>query len=129
MDHFQTSPIIGRSHVLVLEDDHGVRRSLQLLLRGRGFAVKAYASAPALLSDAAVLHAVCLVTDYRLADTDGIAVFQELQARGWRMPAVLMTAFGSDEVAARARDAGFAHVFEKPLKDLALVAALERLTT
>ena len=101
---------------------------MQLLLRGRGFEVKAYANARALLADPAALEAVCLVADYRLAGTDGIAVLQALRARGWQQPAVLMTAFGSEDIAGRARAAGFEEVFEKPLKDLALVAALERLT-
>jgi len=51
-----------------------------------------------------------------------------LRARGWINPAILMTAFGSAELMQRAKAAGFDEVFEKPLKDLALTKALDRLT-
>jgi len=117
-----------RPRILILEDDNGVRRSLQLLLQGRGFDVKAYASARALLADPAAVSAACLVTDYRLADSDGTSVLESLRAGGWDQPAILMTAFGSEEIIARAKAAGFDEVFEKPLRDLALVTMLERLT-
>lgn len=120
--------VVGRPLVVILEDDNGVRRSLQLLLQGRGFAVKAYAHARALIDDAAATGARCLVADFQLGDTDGIAVLESLRARGWRQPAILMTAFGSDKLFEEARKAGFDVVFEKPLKELALTNALERLT-
>ena len=35
----------SRPQVVIVEDDNGVRRSLQLLLQGRGFEVKAFADA------------------------------------------------------------------------------------
>lgn len=118
----------ARPLVVILEDDHGVRRSLQLLLQGRGFNVKAYANARALLDDPFAEAAACLVADYCLGDTDGIAVLKSLRARGWDQPAILMTAFGSAGLAERARAAGFSEIVEKPLKERGLTTLLERLT-
>jgi len=115
--------------VMLLEDDNGVRRSLQMLLQGRGFAVKAYASAAALLSDPKLAETDCLVADYRLGASDGVAVLEALRSGGWNGPAILMSAFGTDELRARAIAAGYSEVFEKPLKDHVLVAALQRLTS
>jgi FixJ family two-component response regulator len=112
--------------VLVLEDDHGVRRSLQLLLQGRGFDVKAYATAEALLADPQAGKAGFMLADYRLSASDGIRVLEALRARGWSGAAILMTAFASDDLAARARSAGFMEVFHKPFRDHALIAALNR---
>ena len=118
-----------RPRIVILEDDDGVRRSLQLLLQGRGFDVKAYANSASLLADPEVLNAACLISDFRLEQIDGITVLQGLRARDWTGPAILMTAFGSAELAARARSAGFAGVIEKPFKNHVLVTVLQRLTT
>jgi len=128
MNNSVATPALSRPLVVILEDDNGVRRSLQLLLQGRGFDVKAYGNARALLDDPTGAAAACLVADYYLGDTDGIAVLEQLRARGWINPAILMTAFGSAELMQRAKAAGFDEVFEKPLKDLALTKALDRLT-
>lgn len=117
-----------RPLILLLEDDNAVRRSLQLLLQGRGFDVKAYAGAAALLADPEARKAGCLLADYRLSTSDGISVLEALRARGQATPAILMTAFGSDEVATRASSAGFAEVLEKPFRDHVLIAALTRAT-
>ena len=73
-------------------------------------------------------RAGCLLADYRLSISDGISVLETLRARGHETPAILMTAFGSDEVAGRARSAGFVEVLEKPFRDHVLMAALSRAT-
>jgi FixJ family two-component response regulator len=110
-----------RPRVLVVEDDPGVRRSLQLLLRGRGFEVRAYASGLALLADPTALSAICLVADYLMPDVDGIKVLVALRDLGWSGEALLITAYPTPELADRALKAGFARVLEKPLIDAALV--------
>jgi FixJ family two-component response regulator len=128
MDSLVKPLVKARHQIVLLEDDNGVRRSLQLLLQGRGFDVKAFGSAEPLLADPEFAEADCLIADYRLAASNGIDVLQSLRQGGWMKPAVLITAFGSAELAARALAAGFSDVFEKPLKDHLLTAALERLT-
>jgi FixJ family two-component response regulator len=128
MNSLVKPPVNARPRVVLLEDDNGVRRSLQLLLQGRGFDVKAYAGAGPLLADPEFAEADCLVADYRLADTNGIAVLQSLRKHGWTKPAVLVTAFSSAEVVADAAAAGFSEIFEKPVKDHVLITALKRLT-
>ena len=114
--------------ILIVEDDPAVRRSLLLLLKGRGFDVVAYPAAAQALADAAACPPACLVTDFRLDDQDGIALHAAMLAGGWRGPAVLISAFGSNELADRARAAGFAAVFDKPLREHALVDTVRRLT-
>lgn len=128
MDESINKPSGSRPRVVILEDDDGVRRSLQLLLQGRGYDVKAYGSSGSLLADPDLDGTACLVADYRLPEVDGITVLERLRARGWSAPAILVTAFGSDDLNMRARSAGFSEVFEKPFKDHALIVALERLT-
>jgi FixJ family two-component response regulator len=118
----------SRLQVLLVEDEHGVRRSLQLLLRGRGLDVRAYASGAALLADPLALSAACLVADYKMPELSGFDVLRGLRDLGWMGQALLITGFYSAELVARARQVGFSGVFEKPLVDSGLVEAVERLT-
>ena len=117
-----------RPRLLLVEDDAAVRRSLQLLLRARGFDVRAYAAGAALLADPLVRDACCMVADYRLEEIDGIELLARLRGNGWAGPALLITGFASADLTARALAQGYALVLEKPFYDHALVDAIARLT-
>ena len=121
-------PAQQRPRLLLVEDDAGVRRSLQLLLRARGFDVRAYAQGESLLADPLAQDACCFVADYRLETTDGITVLSNLRERGWSGPALLITAFLSAELAERALAHGFDRVLEKPFHERELSDAVVGLT-
>lgn len=114
--------------ILIVEDDPGARRSLLLLLKGRGYDAVAYPTAAQALADAAENPPACLVSDYRLEDRDGILLLRTMRGEGWNGPAILISAFGSDQLSQQATMAGFALIFEKPLREHALVDAVRRLT-
>jgi len=116
-----------RPKILLAEDDPGVRRSLQLLLQGRGYDVRSYASGAALLADRTARNAACFVSDYAMPDIDGIALLRELRADGWAGPAVLITAYPSSRLAEQAAIEGFAMIMEKPLLDQLLTDTIARL--
>lgn len=115
-----------QARLLLVEDDPAVRRSLQLLLRGRGFEVRAYASALDLLADPTALSARGLIADFRMPEVDGFGVLEALRGRGWTGAALLITGFADERLAARALAAGFDRVFPKPLVDGAFLDAVER---
>src|SRR3546814_16457148 len=96
-----TSPTGERPRLLLLEDDAGVRRSLQLLFRARGFDVRASAAGAALLADPAACDACCFIADYRLDENDGIEVFCHFMERGGSGTTVLLTAFPSADSTTR----------------------------
>jgi FixJ family two-component response regulator len=116
-----------RSKIAIVEDDPGVRRSLQLLLQGQGFDVRAYVSGEALLRDETTTNPACLIVGYLLNGVDGIELLSTMRQRGWARPAVLVTGVPSSEVWRRAADAGYSMVFEKPLRERSLVGAVSRL--
>lgn len=118
--------ISGRPQVLLVEDDPSVRRSLQLLLEGEGYRVRAFATAAALLADSSLSGSVCLITDYRLGEQDGISLLRNLRQTGWSGPAILMTAFASPAMKERATREGFTQMFDKPFRPHLLVEALGR---
>lgn len=117
-----------RPRILIVEDDTGMRRSMQLLLQGRGYDVRAYAAADTMLLDEHLDTAACLVADYRLGARDGISVLRHLRKRGWMGPAILVTAYSTQALQWSAREAGFELLLEKPFKDNALAQAVTRLT-
>lgn len=116
----------GAYCILISEDDAGVRRSLQLLLRSKGYNVRSYTSAKALLLDAGAHEGDCLVVDFRMPDIDGIAMLSALRDAGWTKPAILITGHYSARLAARALEAGFADVLEKPLGEHVLLRSIAR---
>lgn len=115
-----------RPILLLVEDDDAVRRALQLLLAGRGYQVRSFASAASALADPIALDAAYLVADFMLSESDGVALLGSLRARGWKGHAILVTAFPSTELRRAAAQVGYAAVMEKPLKQQALLALLDR---
>jgi FixJ family two-component response regulator len=114
----------ARPILLLVEDDDGVRRGLQLLLSGQGFEVHAFASARTALADTALQSARYFVADYALADSNGVELITALRARGWPGKAVLITAFSSADLRAAALAAGYAAMLDKPFRDDDLLRAL-----
>jgi two-component system response regulator FixJ len=108
--------------VMVVDDDAGVRDSLRFLLEHEGLAVRTFAAA-ALLLDAALPAAGCVLTDFQMPDIDGLQLQAELQARGSRLPVIVMTGHGDVPVAVRAMKAG---AVEKPFEEGQLLAAVTR---
>lgn len=117
-----------RPTILLVEDEPAVRRSVQLVLQGSGYAVRSYASGAALLADPNASNAAGVVADYRLSDSNGLAVLRSLRAAEFTGWAILITAFPSRELAAQARAEGYAHILIKPLADRVLRDAVADLS-
>ena len=116
-----------RQKIFLIDDEAEVRRSLQLLLEGRGFAVRAFASPQALLADPALLEANCLIADYRMPELNGLELMRELKQRGWSAPALLITAFPSAKLTKEAQELGFTEVVSKPFLDRSFVGIVKRM--
>ncbi len=117
----------GNPKILLVEDDPGVRRALQILLLGCGYDVRSYASSLALLSDMTARDAICLVTDYRMPELDGLALLRALREANWSGRAILITAYRTPELVRQALADGFDMVFDKPLQSKAVTDAVARL--
>jgi len=113
---------------MVVEDDNAVRRSLQLLLRSRGYDVRAYSGAAPALADPLARSARCLIADLVLdhQGADGIALLEQLRNEGWQGPAILISGYLTAEREARARRAGFDKILSKPVAESIVVSELGR---
>ncbi|MFC5755981.1 response regulator transcription factor [Rhizobium sp. GCM10022189] len=112
----------------LVDDEEALRRSLTFLLVSAGFAVRAHSSAKAFLQLLPLSGRSCLVTDLRMADIDGIELLQCLRRFSVDVPAIVITGQGDVATAVRAMKAGAFDFLEKPLKEEALVAAINAAT-
>lgn len=116
-----------RPRVLLVEDDAAVRRSLQILLSGHGYDVRAYPSGAGLARDPEALRAACLVADLVIPDGNAVTLLGELRDAGWNGPAILISGHLTNEWTERALAHGYAAAFAKPIGDAVLTKCLARL--
>lgn len=114
------------ARLLLVEDDAPVRRSLQLLLRGYGYDVRAYGDGRRALADPAAQDAVCLITEHEMASIDGVSLLRALRALGWRGVAILLTAMPASLATPDAGNVGFELVIQKPVDEHSLIEVIRR---
>ena len=113
--------------VVLVDDDAAVRSSLKLLLTGRGHDVDLYAGGQAVLDAKLDDERSCLIVDYLMSDMDGFSLLDRLRKQGWTGPALLITGHFDVKLEDRARKAGYAAMFEKPLRNDDLFNTVTRL--
>lgn len=111
--------------IYVVDDDDAIRRSLSFMLKTSGYAVRLFDGGHEFLKEATDLPAGCVLLDVRMPDIDGMAVQQELRARGVMLPVVIMTGHGDIDMAVAAMKAGASDFIEKPFEKAALIACIE----
>lgn len=109
--------------IMLVDDDPAVRTSLKFALELEGFAVAAFASGEALLSELEVPDQSCLVLDYRLPGLSGLATLALLRDRGINVPAIIITSNPSRAIRQAVADA-HATLIEKPLLCDALTSGI-----
>ncbi len=113
----KAAPIVG-----VVAPDAQLRSSIGRVLARLGAAVRSFGSAREFLADLAVAVPVCVVADSELPDMSGLALLQELRARGLEIPTILLTSAADVSGAVTAMRAGAIDVIEKPYIDRTLAA-------
>ena len=112
--------------VFVVDDDRAVRNGFAFLLEAAGHAAKAYPSATAFLDHYDPSCRGCLVLDVRMPRMTGLELQQELNTRGWHIPAIFITGHGTVPMAIAAMKAGAFDFIEKPFRDDVLLESVER---
>ncbi len=98
--------------ILVIEDEEKQRRVLGLHLSSCGFEVKAAGTAEEGLKHAGDVDLV--LTDLKLPGMDGLAMMEALRAQNSVAPVIVMSAFGTVEVAVQAMKQGAVDFLPKP---------------
>jgi RNA polymerase sigma factor (sigma-70 family) len=116
--------------VFIVDDDSGVRDSLSYLFDSVGYQVETYASGPEFLSACRVDVPACVILDVRMPQMSGLAVQEQLAARGIQIPIIVCSAHPEVPIAVRAMKSGAVDFVMKPFSEHDLLertrAALDR---
>ena len=123
------------ARILLAEDDDEIRRALESLLSFDGYQVYAVENGGELmdylsgwiLGDTDETPADVIITDIRMPGFNGLTILEGLRARGWKLPVIVISAFGDDEIRRRVQNLGGAVFFSKPFEPVDLERAVEEL--
>jgi len=113
--------------LLILDDDPGVLGLLTRVAQAAGFAVSPFTAPAAALAAARHAPPEAALVDLRLPGMDGLEVLRELQRCAPACDVLLMSGYGTIELAVRALKLGARDYLCKPFEMAALVKALETL--
>jgi FixJ family two-component response regulator len=119
-----------RSVVAIVDDDEAVGNAIEVLMRSVGLIAKAFSSGEEFLRSPELSHTGCLVVDFDMPKMSGLDLHYNLSQLGKEIPTVMITAYPSDDIRARALQAGFICYLPKPFDESDLLnciqAALDR---
>src|SRR5512142_2929175 len=115
--------------VLVADDQRDVLEALRLLLKSEGYAIETVTSPPALLRalETHEFDAVLIDLNYTRDTTsgeEGLDLLSRIQAMDSTLPVIVMTAWGSVELAVEAMRRGARDFIQKPWDNARLLATL-----
>jgi len=113
-------------NVFVVDDDSGVRKAIEFVVKSAGLNAKSYPSADAFLNACGSDPSGCLVLDVRMPGMSGLELQEELAARGTEIPIVFVTGHGDVPMCTRALTNGAIDFIEKPFDDERLLQSIRR---
>ncbi|MDF2041286.1 MULTISPECIES: response regulator [unclassified Pantoea] len=112
------------SIVYIVDDDAAVTSALTNLLIADDYTVISFSSADDFLSHALTPLPCCLILDINLPGADGFDVAQSLIDRGYTIPTIFLTGFGTIPVTVRAMKTGAYEFLTKPVEPERILQAV-----
>ncbi|WP_288381494.1 response regulator transcription factor [uncultured Massilia sp.] len=113
----------------IVDDEDVIRDALAWLAQSRGLQARGYSGGQAFLDEVKQPdpEGDCVLLDVRMPDMNGIAVFDQLVARGLlaRLPVIFLTGHGDVPMAVDSLKRGAFDFFEKPFNDNMLMDRVE----
>ncbi|MFU2487446.1 sigma 54-interacting transcriptional regulator [Thauera sp. WH-1] len=108
-------------HLLLVDDDPDLLRLLSMRLKASGYRVSTATSIEAARARLCIEGFDLVLSDVRLPDGDGLALFEEIRRQHPALPVILLTAHGSIPDAVEATSRGVAGYLTKPFDGQALL--------
>jgi FixJ family two-component response regulator len=118
--------LADKSTVFVVDDDAGVRASLQGLLKSAGLNSQSFETAEDFLRAKQLDGPSCLILDVSLPGMNGLDFQEQLTKAGLHIPIVFITAHGDIPMTVRAMKSGAMEFLTKPFDDVALLNAIHQ---
>jgi FixJ family two-component response regulator len=110
--------------VAVIEDDDGLRDSIEFLLRSVEYSTIGFPSAAAFNLAELTNRPDCLIVDVRLPGLSGLELQAQLADAGTDIPIVFVSGYADIPMASRAMKAGAVDFLTKPFRDQDLLDAV-----
>ncbi len=114
------------ARLLVVDDDADLLRLLAMRLQATGYDVATADSVAAARSRLGVERFDLVVSDVRLPDGDGLALFEDIRRQHPALPVILLTAHGTIPDAVEATALGVAGYLTKPFDSQALLQGIRQ---
>lgn len=112
--------------LLLVDDDPSLLKLLGMRLTSEGFSVLTAASGPEALKTLLREKVDLVISDLRMDEMDGMALFSEIQQQQPGMPVIILTAHGSIPDAVWATQQGVFSFLTKPVDRDALYSAIDQ---
>lgn len=109
--------------ICVVDDDEGIRESLDNFLRSVGLRARTFSSAEEFIAYEGEVD--CLITDLNLTGMDGFSLQMVLLQLGHRYPVIVMTAFATPAARSRSLAQSAVAFVTKPLDPENLLLLIE----
>jgi len=116
----------GAPKVFVVDDDAGVRTSIQGLLKSVGLRSEAFATGQEFLRCKRPDTPSCLVLDVRLPGVNGLDFQRQLADSGVHIPIIFITGHGDIPMTVKAMKSGAVEFLTKPFRDQDLLDAIHQ---
>jgi FixJ family two-component response regulator len=115
----------ARPIVAIVDDDNAVGNAIEVLMRSAGLIAKAFSSGEEFLRSPELIRTGCLVVDFNMPKMSGLDLHNHLTRLGKEIPTVLITAYPSDDIRARALQAGVICYLPKPFDESDLLNCIQ----
>jgi FixJ family two-component response regulator len=112
--------------VFIIDDDAGVRDSIQDLVESVGLHAEVFATAKEFLTGERRDGPSCLVLDVRLPDTSGLDLQQKLRRAGVAIPIIFITGHADVPMTVKAMKSGAVEFLTKPFREQDLLDVIQR---
>jgi FixJ family two-component response regulator len=115
----------GSSTVFIIDDDAGMRASIQGLLKSVGLRSESFGTPQEFLGRKRPEGPVCLILDVRLSGVNGLDFQRKLTEAGINIPIIFITGHGDIPMSVRAMKSGAVEFLTKPFNDQDLLDAVQ----
>src|SRR5271169_4178055 len=116
----------GPPMVFVIDDDAGVRASIQGLLKSVGLQSESFGTGVEFLRSKRPDTPSCLILDVRLPGVNGLDFQRQLADAGIHIPIIFITGHGDIPMTVKAMKSGAVEFLTKPFRDQDLLDAIHQ---
>jgi FixJ family two-component response regulator len=111
--------------ISIVDDDDGLRASLENLIRSAGYPAQGFSSAEAFLGSNKMHETACLILDVRMPGMSGFELQRVIAAANSHLPIIFISAHADDDPRTQALEAGAVAFLYKPFYEEELLNAID----